>query len=69
MRHIHFCIPPIICGLLLCSCAAGNTKNFTSNDKEEKVAEEKSKMEIVEEIMRASAEGTREIFSEMFNHE
>lgn len=64
MRHIHFCIPPIICSLLLCNCAAGNKNNFISNDEEEK-----SKIEIVQEIMRASAEGTRQIFSEMFNHE
>lgn len=31
--------------------------------------EDKSKMEIVEEIMRASEDETRKIFAEMFNHE
>jgi hypothetical protein len=61
MRHIHFLIPPILCGLLFSGCTADHTRAFT-----ELSGEEKSQIEIVEEIMRASADGTRQIFSEMF---
>lgn len=61
MRHIHFFIPPILCAVLFSGCAADRTRNSA-----EYFGEEKSQIEIVEEIMRASADGTRQIFSELF---
>lgn len=63
MRHSRFCIPPLICMLLLAGCtsrAESREKSAWKND------ENKSRMEMVEEIMRASADGTRKIFSEIW---
>lgn len=61
MRHIHFLIPPILCAVLFSGCAADHTRTSA-----EHAGEEKSQIEIVEEIMRASADGTRQVFSELF---
>ncbi|MCI8668289.1 MAG: hypothetical protein HFI34_02010 [Lachnospiraceae bacterium] len=64
MRHGRFSIPPLICMLLVAggTSRAESTEKFTwKND------ENKRRMEMVEEIMRASADGTRKIFSEKFN--
>lgn len=64
MRHGRFWIPPLICGLLLAGCAPEKENSGKSAGKDE---ESKSQMEKVEEIMRASADGTRKVFSEMFH--
>ncbi|NBH15506.1 hypothetical protein D3Z36_15315 [Lachnospiraceae bacterium] len=64
MQHSRFSIPPLICTLLLAGCTSKTNSTEKSACKNE---ENKSRMEMVEEIMRASADGTRKIFSEMFN--
>ena len=72
MFHKGFCVPPLICALLLAGCAGGTKdedKAACENDRQnyEYSSGNKSQLEMVEEIMRASANGTVKIFSEMFN--
>lgn len=72
MFHRGFWIPPLICGLLLAGCADGaktEDKAACENVRQEYDSGNKSRIDLVEEIMRASADGTRKIFSEMFNGE
>ncbi|MCI9080944.1 MAG: hypothetical protein HFI70_01245 [Lachnospiraceae bacterium] len=66
MRHDKLWLPPFICGLLLAGCAS-RTENTEKSEWKEN--ENKNRMKIVEKIMRVSADGTRKVFSEMFNKE